>query len=254
MDSLLIATIVLIGTLIGAAVGCILRNRLPESHLSGESKDVIKQGFGLIATMVALVLGLLVASAKSAFDNQNAGFGQLSTNIIVLDRALARYGPEANATRQILRQTVATMIEDLWPSDGSRPALAVDDREITKQGGSIYGAIQSLSPKDDGQRAIQSQALQIAADLGKTRWSLSQPPSPLLPTPFLVVLIFWLAVLFASFGLLTPPNSTVIVTLFVSALSLAGALFLIVDLGEPLHGLIRVSDASLRYALSQLGQ
>ena len=254
MDSLLIAALVLGCTLVGAGAGFSIRRRLPESHLSGESKEVVKQGFGLIATMVALVLGLLVASAKSAFDAQNAGFGQLSTNIIVLDRALAHYGPEAKRSREMLRRTLAHMIDQFWPERGSRPAIAVDDRGITSEAGSLLDAIRNLSPKDDNQRAIQSQALQIGADLAKTRWTLSPPPGPLLPTPFLVVLVSWLTVLFASFGLLTPRNGTVVATLFLCALSMAAALFLVVDLGEPLQGMIRVSGESLRYALSQLGQ
>ena len=254
MDSLRIAAIVLGCTLLGGGVGCFLRRFLPESHLSGESKDVIKQGFGLIATMVALVLGLLVASAKSAFDAQNTGFGQLSTNIIVLDRALDQYGPEAKPVREKLRRAVTSMIDHLWPAQGSGPALAVDSREITADGASLFRSIRELSPKDDSQRSIQSQAIQVGADLAKTRWTLSQPAVPLLPDPFLVVLAFWLTVLFASFGLLTPRNGTVVVTLFVCALSMAGAMFLIIDLGEPLGGLIQISDASLRYALTQIGR
>ena len=254
MGSLLIAALVLGCTLLGAGAGFSIRRLLPETHLSGESREVIKQGFGLIATMVALVLGLLVASAKSAFDAQNTGFGQLSTSIILLDRSLAQYGPEAKSARDRLRGTVVSTIDLLWPARRSQPVLGMDARGITANGGSLFEAIRDLSPKNDSQRAIQTQALQTGADLTKIRWTLSQPAAPLLPAPFLVVLVCWLAVLFASFGLLTPRNPTVVVTLFICALSLAGAMFLIIDLGEPFGGLIRVSDDSLRYALSQLGQ
>ncbi len=253
MESLWIAVAVLICTLVGTLVGSVLRGRLEESHLGGDSKDVIKQCIGLIATMVALVLGLLVASAKSAFDAHNTGFRALSTNVIVLDRSLARYGPDAEPARELLRKTLASMIDHLWPPHASVPATSLDDRGLTAEAGLLYNAIRDLSPKDDGRREIRSQALQISSDLAKTRWSLGLPPSPLLPRPFLVVLLAWLTVLFGGFGLLTPRNGTVMTILFIGALSMAGALFLIVDMGEPFEGLIQVSGDSLRYALSQLG-
>ncbi|HEY2154134.1 MAG TPA: hypothetical protein VGH33_00790 [Isosphaeraceae bacterium] len=254
MNSLLIAAVVLACCLAGIGAGVLIRRSLPEHHLSPEPKDVIKQGFGLIATMVALVLGLLVASAKTAFDAENASFAQMSTNLIVLDRTLNQYGPEAKPARELLRRSVASMVNRLWPDQSTAAAGSVDSREITSDAEAFYAAIRKLSPKDDFQRSVQSQAIQTCGEFAKTRWSMSQPAPPLLPAPFLVVLAFWIAVLFASYGLLTPPNRTVLETMGLCALSLSGAIFLIVDLGEPLGGLIRISDASLRYGLSQLGQ
>jgi hypothetical protein len=254
VDSLQIAAIVFGCSIAGAIGGGLLRRFVPESHLSGESKDVVKQGFGLIATMVALVIGLLVASAKSQFDSDSEGFEQLSTNLILLDRSLAHYGPETKGVRDSLRQAVGAIIEEHWPSDEGRPALAVDSGEITARGEALLGAIRDLAPKGEYQTTIKAQAIQIAGELAKTRWTLSQPSGPLLPRPFLVVLALWLTLLFASFGLLTPGNTTVIATLVLCALSLSAAIFLIADLGEPTAGLIRIPSTSLRYALSQLGK
>jgi len=254
VDSLLIATIVFASSLVGMGSGFFIRRLLPESHRSGPSIDVIKQGFGLIATMVALVLGLLVASAKSAFDSKNTGFATLSTNVIVLDRSLAQYGPEAKPAREALSRTVESMIDQLWPASESAATHSADSKVITAQGTSFAAALLNLAPKTELQKSIQSQALQLSGDLAKTRWSLTQPAVPLLPTPFLVVMVFWLGFLFASYGLLAPCNATVVVTLLICSLSLSAAIFLIVDLGEPTDGLIRISDASLRYSLSQLGQ
>ena len=249
------AGLVLCCSFAGAALGFFLRKHLPDSHLKDEPKDVIKQGFGLIATMVALVLGLLVASAKTEFDAQTTGFDQLSTNIILLDHTLQQYGPEAKPMREKLRETVAAIIEELWPTGAwFQPAMALDARPISREGGMLNVAIRGLKPKNDDQRALQTQALQIGADIAKTRWTLSLPQHPLLPKPFLVVLLFWLALLFCGYGLLTDHNHTVLATLVLCSISLAGAIFLIVELGEPLGGLIRVSSSSLRYALSQLGQ
>src|SRR5271163_2511215 len=87
----------------GALTGMVLRLILPEHHLSTDSKDVVRLGIGLIATMSALVLALLVASAKSSYDAQKTEVTQISANIVLLDLALAHYGPETKDIRAQLR-------------------------------------------------------------------------------------------------------------------------------------------------------
>jgi hypothetical protein len=237
----------------GALVGLLLRATIPAHHLSNESKDVVKLGAGLIATLSALVLGLLIASAKSSFDAQRTGFQQLSANLVLLDRTLARYGPETKDAREALRRLVASTIERLWPENTSQ-ASGLDAAPLTASGGMLIDQIRDLSPKNEGQRWVQSQALQIAADLARTRWLLIEQGESAIPTPFLVVVVFWLTVLFTSFGLFSPLNPTVVATLLVCALSVAGAMFLIVDLDQPFGGLIQISSTPLRNALGQLGQ
>jgi hypothetical protein len=106
--------------------------------------------------------------------------------------------------------------------------------------GALFDSIRDLSPRDDTQRLVQAQAVQIGVELGKTRWVLSQGEDSSVPIPFLVVLMFWLATLFTAFGLLSPRNATVITVFFVCALSVAGAIFLILDLDQPFEGLIRI--------------
>ena len=164
MDSLIIAAIVFACTFGGAALGMLLRTVLPEPHLSSESKDVMKMGTGLIATISALVLGLLVASAKSSYDAQKTGFQQIAANFVLLDRTLAHYGPEAKPARELLRRTVSSLIERLWPADGSK-ASGLDAAELTELGGALVKAIRELAPKTDVQKSLQSQALQIGGDL-----------------------------------------------------------------------------------------
>ncbi len=253
MNSLAISGTVFACAFGGTIVGIFLQRILPELHLRQESRDVIKLGTGLIATMAALVLGLLIGGAKSAFDAQRSGFQQLATNLILLDRALAHYGPEAKPAREQLRGAVASMIDRLWPADGS-PSSGLDDPTITADSGTLYTTIRDLAPLDDSQRSLQAQAFQVGAELARTRWLLSQTDDDSLPIPFLVVLAFWLFVLFTSFGLFSPRNGTVLVVLFVCALSVAGAVFLIVDLDQPFEGLIQVSSTPLRNCLAQLGR
>jgi hypothetical protein len=237
----------------GSLLGMLLRRGLPEHHLSSDSKDVVKLGMGLLATMSALVLSLLIASAKNSYDTERRGFEQMSANLVLLDGALANYGPEAQEARALLRRIVVVMLER-FGSQNPSPSSTLDDSRTTAGGKALYSKIQELSPRDDAQRWLKSQILQIAADLGRTRSLLvEEQEDSSIPMPFLVVLVFWLAVLFASFGLFGPPNATVIGTLFVCALSVSGAIFLILELDQPAAGLIQISSAPLRNALAHLG-
>jgi len=253
LNSLVIGGIAFVCAFGGALLGMILRATLPQHHLSDESRDVVKLGTGLIATLTALVLGLLIASAKSSFDAQRVGFQQMSANLVVLDRTLAQYGPETKEAREALRRLVAATIDRLWPANGSQ-AAGLDDRRITVDGALVLDRIRTLTPKNDGQRGLQSQALQIGAELTRTRWLLNEETESSIPRPFLVVVVFWLAVIVTSCGLFAPPNPIVITSLLICALSVGGAMFLIVDLDQPFGGLIQISGNSLRNALSQLGQ
>ena len=235
----------------GALLGMFLRTALPEHHLSTDSKDVVKLGMGLLATMAALVLSLLIASAKSSYDTQRSELTQLSANVILLDRVMAHYGPETKDARDLLRRTVARALERMWSKDGSRPAplepaAAGEER--------LYDKIQALSPRNEAQRSLRAEALRISTDLGRTRWLLSEEAGGSIPVSFLVMLILLVAVIFISYGLFAPPNATVIATLFVCALSVSGAIFLILELDRPFAGLIQISSAPLRSALANLGQ
>jgi hypothetical protein len=237
----------------GAILGMSLRAALPEDHLSNESKDTVKLGIGLIATMTALVLGLVTASAKSSFDAQDTAVKHTAADILTLDRALARYGPETKEIRDSIRRTVAFRIDMIWPEDGSRPAQ-VDPSESAPMVEGIEDRIRALSPQNDTQRWFQSRALDASEDLLKARWLMFGWEGASIPVPFLVALALWLTITFASFGLFAPRNATVIAVLFVCALSVSSVVFLILEMAKPFEGLIKVSDAPLRYALSHLGQ
>ena len=253
MNSVTIAGIVFACTFGGALIGMYLRRRLPESHLNADSKDVVKMGTGLLATLAALVLGLLISSAKSSYDAQRAGIQQLSTNLILLDRSLKLYGPETQECRELLQHTIRLVLDQRGAGNAFKSA-GLDSPEITESGMKLVSALQNLSSKTDSQKAIQSQALQVASDLARTRWTLMQGDEGTIPGPFLVVLIFWLTALFVVFGLFAPGNATVVSSLLICAISLAGALFLIVELDRPFHGMIQISSKPLSDALGQLGK
>jgi len=223
----------------------LLRSLLPGHYLDAESRNVVNLGMALIATLSALVLGLLIASAKSSYDAQRGGVVQMSANIILLDRILARYGPQTNEARDVLRRAVVSM-DRRWSEDSSRTER-LDSPEVRAAATSLYEKVQELAPRSDYERLLQSQALETAYAVAQARSLLLQQAGTSVPIPFLVVMVFWLTVIFTSFGLFAPRNPAVIATLVVCALSVSGAIYLILELDSPFSGL----NANLRRARAQ---
>lgn len=248
MSSIAISLIVFAFVFGGAVLGMFLRAVLPPDHLTDASKDVVKLGMGLVATMSALVLGLLVSSAKSSFDGLNNEMTKASSAIILLDRTLALYGPESKAARDQLRSSVAGVVDRLKTM--SKPSQS---RVSNQDGDVLYQMIQGLSPKDEGQRSAQTRALSIVISIQETRWLIYEQESTSISLPMLIILVSWLTALFISFGLFAPANGTAVTALLVSALSVSAAILLILELYSPYKGIIRVSSAPLRAAAMQLG-
>jgi hypothetical protein len=238
----------------GMLLGMFLRGVIPEHHLSDESRDVLKLGTGMIATLAALVLGLLISSAKGSFDAMNSGFIESGSKVILLDRVMAQYGPETKEYREHLRRNVASVIERIWSKEyKGQTELMFPDPNIGLE--ALQIKLRQLSPQNDTQRWLQSRALELCSDMAESRWLLVERQAhSSLPMPFLVMLVSWLVIIFFGFGLLSPRNATVILVLLVCALSAAGSLYLIQELDRPYGGLITISSAPLQNALAYLGQ
>jgi hypothetical protein len=236
-----------------AVLAMLIARALPEHHLHPESRDAVKQGLALIATLAALTLGLLIAAAKGSYDAQSNAIKQFSADVLLLDRVLARYGSQTKEARDLLRSAVTRILDRLWPDDSGRSANLTPG-EARAEAEAFYEKLAGLSPENDTQRALKARALDITGGLEKTRLQLFAQKGSGIPLPFLVVLAFWLMILFAGLGLLAPRNATVVAILIVCVLSVAGALFLILELDRPFEGILRVSSAPLRETLSLLGQ
>lgn len=233
----------------GIFAGVVLRRALPKHHLSKDSQEVVRLGVGLIATIAALVLGLLIAAAKSSFDTQSGQVKQMTADLILVDNLLAIYGPETLPLRQGMRAAIGPVVDKIWRE---QRAKARGPFEASAGAEKIYFAIQALSPKNDFQRSIQSRAMQTVTDFAQTRLLLYVQSGNLIPVPFLVILVFWLVIIFASFSLFSELNPTAFAFLVLFALSSSCALFLILELSEPFSGLMAISNAPLREALAPL--
>lgn len=253
MGPVAIGLIVMGCTFGGALVGMGVRPLLPNHHFSDAAWDTTKLGIGLVATMTALLLGLVTAAAKRSFDDLEQAIHHSAAEILTLDRALARFGPEADEVRATVKGGVAHRSEATWPSDASKNA-ELESPEETAKIESVEDRIRALAPKNEAQRGLQTRALALIEKILESRWLILGSQHSSVPTPFLVALTFWLSVTFTIFGVFAPRNATVIGILLVCAFSVASAVFMILEMDGPFEGFLRVSADPLRYALSRLGQ
>jgi len=254
-SSAIVTSIVFVCIFGGALFGMFLRNVLPANHLRQDSLDVVNRATGLIVTLAALVLGLLIGSAKSTYDSADNEITQRAASIVLLDRALTRYGPETREIREVLRHAVANKLATTWPEEAVRPA-STDRPEAALRGVEAFDdMIRALSPQTDTQRSLQAEATSLADDVLRGRWLVfGEAGNAVQMTPVLVVMVFWLVAIFVGFGLSAPRNGTVVIVFVVAALSVSASIFLILELNHPLEGLLKVSSAPVRAALSHLGQ
>ena len=253
MSALTISMIVFACVFSGAILGAALRSVLPTHHLAEDSKDIIKLAIGLIATLAALVLGLLVGSVKSSFDAKNDGVKHIAARLVMLDRILAQYGPEAAPARRLLNETATSRLASMKKTKNVS-ARGVDGSMATAGFEEVQRMIRELPAKTRADEQLQTRALDVSSELAQTRWLLAENFESSIPTPFLIVLVSWLVVIFMSFGLFAPFNGTVVAALFVCALSVSGALFLILEMDAAFGGLIRVSIEPLTDAVGRLGK
>jgi hypothetical protein len=219
--------------------------------LSTESKDAVKVAMGLVATMSALVMGLLVSSAKGSYDIQRTEVIQMAAKVAFLDRVLAAYGPEAAGVRAQLRDMVEQSIQQMWPGEMRRSA----DRSPNIQAGNlVYAALQHLSPQNDAQAALKSHATTQAIDIAQVRSLLAAQSVPSVSQTMLIIVVSWLVVIFLGFSVVAPRNGTAILALMASALAVSGAIFLILELDQPFGGVIGISSEPMVNTLHQLAQ
>jgi hypothetical protein len=234
----------------GALFGMRLRDALPEHHMSEDSRHLLQTGLGIIGTMAGLVLGLLVASATSSYNAQRGEIDDVSSKVVLLDRVLAHYGPEADAPRRVLRQTVQRALSAIWPQESSSgPQL----KPLTGAE-ALLDDIGGLSPKSALQNALKPEAMGLVMNLAQIRWLMYEQADTSVSVPLLVLLVFWFGITFIGFGLFAPWNATTIVALALCALAVSGAVIVMLEMYTPFAGFMQISDAPLREALGHLGR
>jgi hypothetical protein len=239
---------VLVLVFLSALLGRLIRRKLPKSHLDAQTEAVVKLSMGVVGTLTALVLGLLVATANSSFTASSQEVTSIAANVIQLDHLLRQYGPEADGARDLLRRYTAKKLQDLFPeSSATQPTL--DNPETVILFEELQSRLSTLEPYSADHRWLQSEAQRLTTAIVGSRWLLVERDVSGIPIPLLMLVVFWLCVLFMSFGLFAPPNTTVTVALFLCALAVAGAVQMTLDLSRPFVGTVRLSGQPMRYAL-----
>ncbi|SDH85238.1 hypothetical protein [Pseudomonas panipatensis] len=253
MNHLLVATIVFVCLFGSALLGSLLRRCLPTHHLSEDSISVVKLATGLIATMAALVLGLLVSSAKGTFDTANAQLVGAAAKVIQFDRTLSQYGTETEEIRGLLKHNFAAVLQVLESRDSAQLAL-LDKEPAVSRAEDLQRRVQALLPATDAQRQLKARALQLMDEVFAMRWLTLLQANGSIPLPMLAILVVWICVIFATFGLFAPGNGTIMAVVGMCALSVASSVLLVEELNRPLDGLISVSLEPMRHSLSRLGE
>jgi len=253
LSPFLIALIAFACVFSSALLGLYIRTLLPAHHLSDESIAVVKLATGLIATMAAMVLGLLITSARLTFQTTNTELTVNAAKVFQFDRALARYGPETQDIRAQFKRNYAAVIE-LIASHDSATISQLDNPQAISHSDAIRQQIDDLKPGNDSQRALKAHAQQIADEVLAARWLTLLQAQGSIPVTFLIILVAWLSVIFGAFGVFAPKNGTVVVAFFTCALSASAAILLIQEMNRPLDGWIGVSVEPMRETLSRLGQ
>ena len=252
MAEFTISLVVCLCVMGGSLVGIYLRRVLPPDHIKDDTRQIVNVAIGLIATLAALVLGLMVASAKSSFDARADEVRESGARLVLLDRCLRQFGDETRETRQLLRQLVEGRIKRVW-STPDAAALEGGAGTQTEQIEAIRSRLFALTPSTDAQKWLHARALTMASELEQSRWLLIEQSRSTIPKPFLVVLVSWLVIIFASLGLFAPPNATVYTIIFICALSVATAIFLILEMDRPYEGVLQISTEPLVSALAEMG-
>ena len=240
--------VVLVGVLL---VGSRLRRRLPAEHLSSDSKDAVKLALGLVATMTAILLGLLVSSAKSSFDTTRSEVMQMAAKVALLDRVLLLYGPQTAEARRALRESIEEGVRRTWPGQGQAPAQLSPNEQM---GDAVYVAISHLAPQDEAQRALKTEAASLMIQLAELRVLIQAQAVSSVSKPLLIALAVWLVVIFLGFGLLAPANATSTLALIAGAFSVACAVYIILELDSSFAGVVRVPSEPMLRVLANLSK
>jgi len=252
MNPLLVAASVVLLVLAGAAIGAFLRNRLPKHHLEDETKEMVKMGITFLSTLAALVLGLIISSAKASFDTVSQQVETSAAQILQLDNNLQQLGSSAGPARELLRSMVSSRLAEYWGSDrpaNAQPAVGGARNDLHE----LQKTLHALSPTGAAEHSAWSKALQTTDSLAQISSVVVAHSGSSITMPLLVVLVFWLVIISVGINLFAPSNGTIRTVNVLCALSVAGAIFLILEMDHPYSGLLRVSDGPLRAVLVRLG-
>jgi hypothetical protein len=235
----------------GGLAGLYLNRLLPLHHLTKETQDVVRLGIGMLSVLASLVLGLLIATAKSSYDSTDRAFRSYAAELALLNEMLRDYGGSASVPRDLLRSYTERLLQDGWPKDRQQP-VALGDEQARLLLEHVREAVRALKPIDSDQKALQDRAIEVNIDLLRDRWLLIEQQGPSVQGVVVAILVSWVTIIFASFGMNAPRNGTVVLTFLICSLAIGGAIFLILEMDRPLGGMMQISSWPVQNALARM--
>lgn len=251
MEPLFTSLIVFLITFSGAILGLFLAHKIPKKYLEEDSRHSINLTLGLVSTITALILGLVTASAKDSFDNMDRSVRSSEIQLLTLDRILDHYGPETNQMRQNLKSALERIIQT-HDSRGRSEELVIHS-SIFEALDKLVDDVRNLQPKDAYHQTLYGQAIGVGDRLLESRWFALNSIDASVPKLFLSILVIWLFVIFAGFGLTSPTNRLVIFMFLLGSFSMSSGIFLILELDGAFDGLIYISSKPLVMTYKLIG-
>ncbi len=239
---------------LGGIAGMLMYRLLPAEHQTTETRDNIRLAIGMISILASLVLGLLTASAKQTFDRADQELRGFAADIIILDQVLRTYGPEADAARAVLRAYTDRAVATTWSKQAVNTPTSLEDPVAGEQLETAMSLVVALKPTTEDQRMMRGQAITVANQLVRGRWTLLVNQSGALSPILLGIMVVWIATIFMSFGLFAPHNATVVIAFFICSLSIGTSIFLIREMDSPFDGVIMVSGKAMQSAAAHLAK
>jgi hypothetical protein len=254
MSDWVVGLLVSVCVFAGGIAGMLLYRLLPAEHQSTETRDNIRLAIGMISILASLVLGLLTASAKQTFDRADQELRGFAADLIILNQTLRDYGPETADARATLRQYTERAVETTWSDHATDVPNSLEDPVAGQQLESVLHQVVALKPTTEDQHMLRGQALTLANQLVRARWTLLVNQSGALSPILLVIMVIWIAMIFTSFGLFAPHNATVVIAFFICSLSIGTSIFLIREMDSPFDGVIMVSGNAMRSAAAHMAE
>jgi hypothetical protein len=252
MNIVLISVGIFVLTLAASYAGLETQKRLADEHKTGESKGVVGQVAGLLTLLLALVLGTLIGVSFAYFSTQKTELEGFSAQILRLDQALAQYGPETKPLRDKIKAGIVKGYETFWGGGDADPNLLSVAIPLANAQG-ISDFLATLQPKTDQQKQALATANLYASMVEQSRLLISlQVASGPVSWILIAIMVFWTVALFFGIGLFAERNALVIAALAFGAASIAFAIFLILELGLPYTGLLKVSPAALEQTIEYI--
>lgn len=252
MTPLFAAFVVALVMMAGALGGALLRKHLPSRHFDAETMEVVKLGLGFLATLSALVMGLVISSSKASYDARAEMVHSTAALIIQFDASLWQIGPEAEPIRQVLKEELRSTMKRVWKARGvvDMPDPAASKQVVVHLDKMLF----ELSVSGEMQRQAMANAFQQLAELSRINASAFTQHGSDVIMPLLAVVVCWMMLNVGGWNLFAPANRMVMGVNLICSLSVASAIFLILELDQPFNGVISISDAPMRAALVRLSE